>query len=195
MFSSIFILAILQASLVWAAVPAIEGYTTTWSDDFTGADGSLPDSKNWIIDTGTGYPGGPANWGTGETQVYTNSPANCNVTKSQLRLTALKTASGGWTSSRVETQRADFQAVEGKKMIIQASISMPDVSGTEAIGYWPAFWTLGGNYRGVYTNWPSVGEYDIMENVNGINKVTGVLHCDVDYSSRPQLHCPLLTLP
>ena len=34
---------------------------------------TLPSSANWIIDTGTSYPGGPANWGTGEIQSYTNS--------------------------------------------------------------------------------------------------------------------------
>jgi beta-glucanase (GH16 family) len=36
---------------------------------------------------------------------------------------------------------------------------------------------MGDNFRGNYQNWPSVGEYDIMENVNGINQVWGVLHC------------------
>ncbi|CAG8976349.1 hypothetical protein HYALB_00006121 [Hymenoscyphus albidus] len=161
-----------------SGVPAIEGFTLTWSDEFKGAGGSLPDSKNWIIDVGTSYPGGPANWGTGEIQTYTNKPENVQITNGQLKITAIgkdKT----WTSARVETQRTDFMAQEGKKMIIQASIAMPDVTGPEAIGYWPAFWTLGGNYRGVYTNWPGVGEFDIMENVNGLNKVTGVLHCDV----------------
>lgn len=65
-------------------------------------------------------------------------------------------------------------------MRIQARILMPDVTGTEAIGYWPAFWTLGSNYRGNYQNWPSVGEFDIMENVNGINSVWGVFHCGVN---------------
>lgn len=64
-------------------------------------------------------------------------------------------------------------------MRIQARILMPDVHGNEAVGYWPAFWTLGGAYRGNYQNWPAIGEFDIMENVNGINSVWGVLHCGV----------------
>jgi beta-glucanase (GH16 family) len=42
----------------------------------------------------------------------------------------------------------------------------------------PAFWTLGAAYRGNYQNWPGVGEFDILENVNGANKAYGVLHCD-----------------
>ncbi|GGU54125.1 family 16 glycosylhydrolase [Lentzea flava] len=54
------------------------------------------------------------------------------------------------------------------------------LDGTGALGYWPAFWALGAPYRGNYWNWPSIGEFDIMENVNGINSVWGVLHCGVN---------------
>lgn len=58
---------------------------------------------------------------------------------------------------------------------------MPDVTGSEAVGYWPAFWALGAPFRGNYQNWPSVGEFDIMESVNGLNFVKGVLHCGIVY--------------
>ena len=51
---------------------------------------------------------------------------------------------------------------------------------TRPSGYWPAFWALGAPYRGNYWNWPGIGEFDIMENVNGINSVWGVLHCGVN---------------
>src|SRR6266540_3128322 len=54
-----------------------------------------------------------------------------------------------------------------------------DFNGAAAQGYWPAFWMLGAPFRGVYTNWPSVGEIDVMENVNGANTVWGTLHCGV----------------
>ena len=55
------------SSAAQAAVPPTPpGWSLVWSDDFNGAAGSLPSSANWIIDTGHGYPGGPANWGTGE---------------------------------------------------------------------------------------------------------------------------------
>lgn len=65
-------------------------------------------------------------------------------------------------------------------MRIQARIIMPDVHGAEAVGYWPAFWSLGASYRSTYWNWPGVGEFDIMENVNGLDRVWGVFHCGVN---------------
>lgn len=54
---------------------------------------------------------------------------------------------------------------------------MPNVTGAAAKGYWPAFWMLGAPYRGNYWNWPSIGEIDIMENVQGINNEWATLHC------------------
>ena len=57
------------------AAPVADGWTTVWSDDFSGAAGALPGS-DWQIDTGTSYPGGPPAWGTWEVQTYTNSTAN-----------------------------------------------------------------------------------------------------------------------
>jgi beta-glucanase (GH16 family) len=54
---------------------------------------------------------------------------------------------------------------------------MPNVTGNAAAGYWPAFWMLGAPYRGNYQNWPSVGELDVMENVQGLNKTWATMHC------------------
>jgi beta-glucanase (GH16 family) len=36
-------------------------------------------------------------------------------------------------------------------MRIEASISLPEVTTTTGLGYWPAFWTLGSTFRGNYT--------------------------------------------
>ncbi|ORY61709.1 family 16 glycosyl hydrolase [Pseudomassariella vexata] len=166
----------LFSSAIRAAVPSIEGFTITWSDDFTGAAGSLPDSANWLVDTGTSYPGGASNWGTGEIQTFTSNPENIQQDgNGVLKITAIKDEAGGWTSARIETQRTDFLAQPGSKMRIQASLNLPQVE--QPIGYWPAFWTLGAPFRGNYLNWPSIGEFDIMENVNGIDEVFGTLHC------------------
>ncbi|GAA1782641.1 glycoside hydrolase family 16 protein [Streptomonospora arabica] len=160
--------------------PDPEGWNLVWSDDFKGQAGSLPDADDWIVDTGTSYPGGPANWGTGEIQTYTDNPENIGLDgQGNLRITPRRDSSGQWTSARIETRRADFKPADGETLRIEGRIQVPDVTGQEALGYWPAFWALGSPYRGEYWNWPGVGEFDIMENVNGIDSVWGVLHCGV----------------
>lgn len=163
-----------------SAPPPPSGWTTVWSDDFTGAGGSLPSSTNWIIDTGHSYPGGPGNWGTGEIQNYTGNAANLSQDGGgNLQITPIKDGAGNWTSARIETRRTDFQPPAGGKMRIEGRIQLPNVTGSQALGYWPAFWTLGAAYRGNFQNWPGVGEFDVMENVNGLNTAFGTLHCGV----------------
>ncbi|GLY36538.1 endo-1,3-beta-glucanase [Amycolatopsis sp. NBRC 101858] len=165
-----------------ASIPPPEsGWTTVFADDFTGGANTLPSGSNWIIDTGHAYPGGPGNWGTGEIQNYTSSTSNLSQDGAgNLRITPLRDGSGNWTSARIETQRTDFKPPSGGVLRIESRIQMPNVTGAAALGYWPAFWALGGPYRGNWWNWPAVGEFDIMENVNGINSVWGVLHCGVN---------------
>lgn len=133
-----------------AAIPRIRGFKLTWADDFNGFPNTLPDDWNWIIDTGTSYPGGPPSWGTGEIQTYTSSTENVRVNgKGDLLITALRNSSGVWTSSRIETQRTDFMAQPGGKMRIQADLKIPYLD-NNGVGYWAAFWTLGSEYRGNY---------------------------------------------
>ncbi|MCB5909906.1 glycoside hydrolase family 16 protein [Streptomyces pinistramenti] len=166
-----------RATATQEAPPA--AFQEVWHTDFDGAAGSRPSADDWITDTGTGYPGGPPNWGTGERQTYTDSPDNLQLDgDGHLKITARKDG-GTWTSGRIETRRADFAAPEGGKLRIEASIRLPEISGDQALGYWPAFWTLGADFRGNYQNWPGIGEFDIMENVNGANQVWATLHCGV----------------
>src|SRR4051812_7988237 len=163
-----------------AAVPsAPAGMTTVFSDDFTGAAGTGLNTANWLYDTGTSYPGGAANWGTGEVETMTNSTANVYQDGSgNLVIKPIRDAAGNWTSGRVETQRTDFAAPAGGKVRMEARIQQPNVSGTAAAGYWPAFWALGAAARPVgATNWPSIGEWDIMEDINGRSSVFSTLHC------------------
>jgi hypothetical protein len=163
-----------------AAVPgAPSGMTTVFSDDFTGAAGSGLNTANWLYDTGTSYPGGAGNWGTGEVETMTNSTANVYQDGGgNLVIKPIRDASGHWTSGRVETQRTDFAAPAGGKLRMEARIQQPNVSGAAAAGYWPAFWALGAAARpAAATNWPSIGEWDIMEDINGRSSVFSTLHC------------------
>ncbi|MBE1160772.1 family 16 glycosylhydrolase [Dyella sp. 7MK23] len=161
-------------------IPTPKGWVLSWSDDFSGPAGSLPSSANWRIDTGHGYPNGPPNWGTSETERYTTDPANIRLDgKGHLLITPQRSASGEWTSGRVESVRDDFSVGDGGMLRMEARIQMPDISGPHALGYWPAFWALGSNYRSTMA-WPGSGEFDIMESVNGLDAVWGILHCGIN---------------
>ncbi|SFQ35100.1 Beta-glucanase, GH16 family [Amycolatopsis arida] len=160
--------------------PTPPGWTLQWADDFAGAAGTLPSANNWIFDLGHNYPGGPANWGTGEIARHTDDPANISLDGTgNLRITPRRDGAGNWTSARIETRRADFTPPAGGVLRIESRLRLPNVTGQAALGYWPAFWALGSPYRGNYWNWPGIGEFDVMENVNGLNSVWGVLHCGV----------------
>ncbi|GID96352.1 carbohydrate-binding protein [Amorphoplanes digitatis] len=165
-----------------AAVPsAPSGMSLVFSDDFTGAAGTGLNRSNWLYDIGTSYPGGAANWGTGEIETMTDSTQNVYQDgNGNLVIKPIRDSAGRWTSGRVETQRTDFAAPAGGKLRIEGRLQQPNVTGAAAAGYWPAFWTLGAAARPVgATNWPSIGEWDIMESINGRNSVFSALHCGV----------------
>ncbi|MDO0924832.1 glycoside hydrolase family 16 protein [Streptomyces sp. TG1A-8] len=154
------------------------GWTQVFLDDFNGAAGSGVNTANWQYDTGTSYPGGAAGWGTGEVETMTSSTSNVALDgNGNLQITPRRDASGHWTSGRIETTRTDFQPPAGGKLRVQARIQLPNVTGAAAKGYWPAFWMLGAPFRGNYWNWPSIGELDIMENVQGLNTDWSTMHC------------------
>ncbi|HEX9334273.1 MAG TPA: carbohydrate-binding protein, partial [Pseudonocardiaceae bacterium] len=156
------------------------GFTTVFSDDFTGAANTGLDTSKWLYDLGTSYPGGAGNWGTGEVESETNSTANVfQDGNGHLVIRPIRDASGAWTSGRVETQSTSFAAPAGGQMEISASIEQPNPS--SGLGYWPAFWAMGAAARPVgATNWPSIGELDIMEDVNALSDDSNTFHCGVD---------------
>ena len=157
------------------------GWTPVWSDDFDGAEGTGLSKENWLYAMGTGYPGGAANWGTGQIETVTDRVENVyHDGAGHLAIKPIRTRAGvgAWTSGRVETQRTDFAAPPGGKLRIEASLQQPDVGGAEAAGYWSAFWALGAPARPVgATNWPSIGEWDVLEAVNGRDSIWNTLHC------------------
>jgi beta-glucanase (GH16 family) len=167
-----------------ADVPAPPpGFTLQWADDFNGPKGSPVDPANWLYDTGTGYgcAGCPDQWGTFEIESMSSSTKNVALDgKGDLLITPHRDGAGNWTSGRIETQPTDFTAGDNGILRVQAAIQLPKTSlKPQAAGYWPAFWMLGAPFRGNYLNWPSVGEIDIMENVNGRNTDFSTLHCGV----------------
>jgi hypothetical protein len=164
------------------------GWTTAFSDSFSGAAGSGVD-PNWTYDTGTQYNGTgcAANWGTGEVESNTSATANVSEDGSG-HLNITPAGSGGsWTSGRIETVSDAFAAPAGGEMEVSASIKQPDPA--SGVGYWPAFWLLGAGFRasGAGTSgtmncasWPAAGEIDVMEDVNGLSEHSGTLHCGTD---------------
>ncbi|HEX5402036.1 MAG TPA: glycoside hydrolase family 16 protein [Pseudonocardiaceae bacterium] len=169
------------AAVTPSAVPAPPtGFSTVFSDDFTGAANTGLDTTKWLYDLGTSYPGGAGNWGTGEVESETNSTANVFQDGSgHLVIKPIRSASGAWTSGRVETQSTSFGAPADGEMEITASIEQPNPA--VGLGYWPAFWAMGAAARPVAaTNWPSIGELDILEDVNGMSDISHTFHCGVD---------------
>ncbi|HEU5160787.1 MAG TPA: glycoside hydrolase family 16 protein [Streptosporangiaceae bacterium] len=162
-----------------AVSPRSAGWTLVWGDNFDGPAGSGVNRTNWIYDLGHGYPGGPANWGTGEVESMTGSTRNVRLDGAgHLAITPIRDAAGNWTSGRIETRRTDFAAPPGGTLRVEGRLQQPRVSGAGAAGYWPAFWMMGDAVRrGDGADWPSMGEIDIMENVNGRGSVFAALHC------------------
>ena len=175
--SSSALLVLGLTTFVSPAATADTGWNVTFRDDFSGT--GLPDSSNWLFTLGSSYPGGPGQFGTGEVENNTNDPANVHEAGGNLYITPIRDSAGNWTSARIETNRADFKAPTGGQMRVDARIAMPNVTGASALGYWPAFWMLGSPYRADRWSWPGIGEFDIMENVQGISKNWATLHCGV----------------
>ena len=144
--------------------PPATGYTLVWSDEFSGADGTSPDSSKWTYDTGGN------GWGNNELECYTNLAQNAQMKGGNLVITAMHqpayACSDGtmrdYTSARLKTQGLFSQAY-GR---FEARIKIP-----AGQGMWPAFWMLGNNITSV--GWPKCGEIDIMEN---IGKEPGTVH-------------------
>jgi len=153
------------ASQPFNTVPG--GPVLTWSDEFDGPDGSLPDPAKWAFDTGGG------GWGNGELESYTARAQNAQIQGGNLVITARRETYTGadgitcdYTSARLKTLGLFSQAY-GR---FEARIRIP-----AGQGMWPAFWMLGNDFP--TAGWPACGEVDIMENI-GIQPATlyGSIH-------------------
>jgi Carbohydrate binding module (family 6)/Ricin-type beta-trefoil lectin domain/Putative Ig domain len=173
-------LAVAPAAYAGTVPPPPSGWSTVFSDNFAGAAGSAPSDANWFYDIGTGY-------GTGEIENTTNSTSNVYLDgNGDLVLKAIDNG-GTWTSGRIESTRDDFEAPPGGELEMTASIEQPNPA--NGLGYWPAFWALGSPGRAGGT-WPTEGELDMMEDVNGLNEASQTLHDSAGSSGHALIACP-----
>ncbi len=173
-------LAVAPAAQAGTAPPPPTGWSTVFSDNFAGPAGSAPSAANWFYDIGTGY-------GTGEIENTTNSTSNVYLDgNGDLVLKAIDNG-GTWTSGRIESTRDDFQAPAGGELEMTASIEQPNPA--NGLGYWPAFWALGSPMR-TGGSWPTVGELDMMEDVNGLNEASQTLHDSANSPGHALIACP-----
>lgn len=144
---------------------AASAYRLVWSDEFSGAAGSLPAGADWNFEQG---PGPEANH---EAQIYclpgSNTPPCSAATRNayedghgHLVVTAVQ-GSGGWSSARLNTL-GKHELLYGR---VEARIRI-----TPGDGFWPAFWLLGNNHRTAI--WPLCGEQDILEWVQSYSPTT-----------------------
>ena len=147
--------------------PPPPSYELTWSDEFGGANGSLPDSSKWVMETGGN------GWGNNELETYTNRTQNAHVQDGNLVITAAKetyTGTDGITRDYTSARMKTAGLLEQKYGRFEARIQIP-----QGQGMWPAFWMLGNNIGTV--GWPACGEIDIMENIGKEpDKVHGSMH-------------------
>ena len=147
--------------------PPPSGWTLTWSDEFSGANGSTPDATKWVLESGGN------GWGNNELEYYTSRAQNAFEQDGNLVITVVKETFTGpdgvtraYTSARLKTA-THFTQAYGR---FEARIKIP-----KGQGIWPAFWMLGDNIDIV--GWPTCGEIDVMENIGSEpNKVHGSMH-------------------
>jgi len=137
-----------------------------WSDEFDV--GSRPDEAVWSYAIGMGEGG----FGNLELQNYTRD--NVRLQDGKLVITAHRqeaTTPGSnnrtFTSGRIRTE-GNVEVLYGT---VEARLRLPD---SLQNGLWPAFWTLGGNFRQV--GWPACGELDILEMGSESAIADGVIH-------------------
>lgn len=153
--------------------------TLLWSDEFSGAAGTQPDSTKWTADLtdGCGAPYNNCGWGNSERQYYLasknvqdgSSQGNLNISATRQTNSTNYTCYFGkceWLSGKITT----YNKVGFTYGYLESRIKLSPGSGA-----WPAFWMLGNNIATV--PWPACGELDIMEFKGTFPQVTyGTVH-------------------
>ena len=153
--------------------PGPDGWELVWADEFDGPAGAPADPDSWTYETG-GW-----GWGNQELQYYTDSTDNASLDGAgRLVITTREVADPVYadlpcwygpcthTSARLIT--------EGKQEFAYGRIEASVKTG-DGTGIWPAFWSLGNDFRDV--GWPQTGEIDMMEYVGRIpGEIFGTIH-------------------
>lgn len=153
--------------------PGPAGWVPTFADEFDGADGEPANPAWWTYETG-GW-----GWGNQELQYYTDSTDNAALNGAgQLVITAREVddpAAAGLPCWYGDCTHTSARLVsEGKREFgygrWESRVLVP-----EGDGIWPAFWSLGNDFRRV--GWPQTGEIDVMEFVGRQpNSIFGTIH-------------------
>jgi beta-glucanase (GH16 family) len=118
----------------------------TFSDEFDGPVGSVPDPDRWSIADNPNLSGG--------IQVYTDSRQTAFLDgKSHLVISAQPNGLGGYDSARLTTLGKFSQLGGWFEARVKLDAAQP--------GCWPAFWLVGQDINQV--GWPWCGEVDILE--------------------------------
>lgn len=147
--------------------------TLSWSDEFNGSAGNIPDSSKWSAEIGGGNKG----WGNQQMEYDTNN-------------NAYQDGNGNLVLEARKENPANYQCWYGTCQYTSARLDMkisPQYSGiqygriearikiSKGQGLWPAFWLVGTNISTV--GWPACGEIDVMENIGKIpNTIYGTIH-------------------
>ena len=146
-----------------AEIEPVHGdWKLVWEDDFS-KDGGKIDSKKW------GFKIDGSGNGNNEMQYYTDDPKNARIENGVLVISALKEDKewAHYTSAKLETKGL-YSVQYGR---IEACIKVP----APQAGNWPAFWMMP-DEPSPYGGWPSCGEIDILEMINGADKLYGTMH-------------------
>jgi beta-glucanase (GH16 family) len=165
-FAGIALCAVLGSGGSSLSSDGVSKWKLTWSDEFNGADGSLPDPAKWKFDVGGG------GWGNKELESYTDRAANVQQRGGNLVITAQKedyTGADGiarpYTSGRIKTAGLFGQAYGRFEARMQLPIGK---------GIWPAWWMLGEDIE--TAKWPAAGEIDVMECIGDPLMIYSTLH-------------------
>lgn len=152
--------------------PTYSGYTLLWSEDFTGSAGTSPSTSTWNIISG--YLGV-----NDELEEYTSATTNVQLSGgSTLQLVpwANSATEYGWTSGRIESVDS-WTPANGVITRVEAIIDFGTDPTSEKQGLWPAFWLLPESFRTGALTWPTCGELDILETIDGVLTGYGTVHC------------------